>query len=62
MPFLELLPFSSSLLGVAICLLGLSMITRDGVLALIALAPLLGSGIFTHLRDALCIARPPVPP
>ena len=39
MPFLELVPFSSSFLGAAVVLLSLSMLTRDGLFALLALVP-----------------------
>jgi hypothetical protein len=39
MPLLELVPFSSSLLGAAVVLLSFSMLTRDGLYALIALLP-----------------------
>ncbi|WP_420408431.1 exopolysaccharide biosynthesis protein [Hoeflea sp.] len=39
MPVLELVPFSSSLLGAAVMLLSFSMLTRDGLYALIALVP-----------------------
>jgi len=44
MPFLELVPFSSSLLGAAVVLLSLSMLTRDGLFALVALVPVGGAG------------------
>lgn len=40
MPFLELVPLSSSLLGAATTLLSFSMLTRDGLYALAALIPL----------------------
>lgn len=40
MPFLELVPFSSSLLALTTCLLGLAMLTRDGLWAAVALLPL----------------------
>jgi hypothetical protein len=39
MPPLEFVPFSSSTLGVGVCLLALGMLTRDGVLTLIGLLP-----------------------
>lgn len=42
MPPLELVPFSSSLLGAATCLVAFSRMTRDGLYALIALLPPLG--------------------
>ena len=44
MPVLELVPFSSSLLGLAVALLALSMLMRDGLLASLALVPV-GIGI-----------------
>ncbi len=43
MPFLELVPFSSSLLASAVCLMGLAMLTRDGLWAAVALIPILGA-------------------
>lgn len=43
MPFLELVPFSSSLLATAICLMGLAITTRDGLWALVALLPIAGA-------------------
>ena len=39
MPLLELVPFSSSLLGAAVCLIAFSLQTRDGLYALNALLP-----------------------
>lgn len=39
MPILELVPFSSSFLGAATCLVAFSVMTRDGLLALAALVP-----------------------
>ena len=36
MPFLELVPFSSSLLGAAVVLIGAGMLARDGLFALLA--------------------------
>ncbi|MEM5583749.1 exopolysaccharide biosynthesis protein [Roseibium sp. AS2] len=39
MPLLELVPFSSSLLGGAVCLIAFSRMTRDGLYALIAILP-----------------------
>lgn len=44
MPFLELVPFSSSLLGLSIVLMSLAMLTRDGLLALAGLAPPVAAG------------------
>lgn len=43
MPLLELVPFSSSLLGAAICLIAFSRLTRDGLYALLALLPVGGA-------------------
>lgn len=39
MPFLELVPLSSSLLGSAVCLMALGLIVRDGVIASLAALP-----------------------
>ncbi|WP_246072310.1 exopolysaccharide biosynthesis protein [Martelella lutilitoris] len=39
MPLMEIVPFSSSLIGVAVTLIAFSMLTRDGLFALLALAP-----------------------
>ncbi|QBX99516.1 exopolysaccharide biosynthesis protein [Rhodophyticola sp. CCM32] len=44
MPFLELVPFSSSLLAMAVCLMCLAMMTRDGLWALVALIPVASAG------------------
>lgn len=44
MPFLELVPFSSSVLGAGVFLLALAMLTRDGLLAAVATLPYLGLG------------------
>ncbi|RAP42326.1 hypothetical protein BYZ73_06120 [Rhodovulum viride] len=44
MPFLELVPFSSSLLGAAVVTLSVAMLARDGLLALIGLAPFAVAG------------------
>ncbi|MDG3040549.1 exopolysaccharide biosynthesis protein [Roseicyclus marinus] len=43
MPFLELLPFSSSFLAMAVTCLGFSLLTRDGLWAALALVPLGGA-------------------
>jgi len=43
MPLLELVPFSSSLLGAAICLIAFSRLTRDGIYALLAMLPVGGA-------------------
>lgn len=44
MPLLEILPFTSSLLALCVTLLGLSMLTRDGLWAALAVMPLGGAG------------------
>lgn len=44
MPFLELLPFSSSLLALTVTCLGFSLLTRDGLWAALAVLPLGGAG------------------
>ncbi|WP_254813744.1 exopolysaccharide biosynthesis protein [Rhodovulum sp. ES.010] len=43
MPFLELFPFSSSLLGLSVVVLSVAMLTRDGLLALVGMAPFAGA-------------------
>lgn len=40
MPFLEIVPFASAFLGVAVMLIAYSMLSRDGLFALFALLPL----------------------
>ena len=40
MPLMEFIPFSSSLIGVAVTLIAFSILTRDGIFALLALVPL----------------------
>ena len=42
MPVLEFVPFSSSIMGVGVVFLALGMVTRDGLLALLALIPYTG--------------------
>lgn len=37
-PFLELIPFSATLAGIAITLFGISVLSRDGAIALVAIA------------------------
>ncbi|ARE42348.1 Exopolysaccharide synthesis, ExoD (plasmid) [Rhodovulum sp. P5] len=50
MPFLELVPFSSSLLGASVVLLAVAMLTRDGLLALVGMVPfILGAALATAL-------------
>lgn len=43
MPLLELVPFSSSFFGAAVCLIAFSLMTRDGLYALVALLPVCGA-------------------
>ncbi len=38
LPFLELVPFSSSIVGLALAVLGLALVSRDGLLVLISVA------------------------
>jgi hypothetical protein len=38
MPFLEVVPFSANLAGAALAAFGLALISRDGLLALLAFA------------------------
>lgn len=42
MPLLEFIPFSSSVVGIGVVFLTLGMLTRDGLLALLALVPYAG--------------------
>ncbi len=51
MPFMELVPFSSSAAGLALLTLGLSLVAHDGLLALLAIIILVGafSLITVHL-------------
>ena len=49
MPFLEFVPFSSSLLGLAVALLALSMLMRDGLLALLSLLPIAAGALAVTL-------------
>lgn len=44
MPFLELVPFSSSILALAVAFFSMAFVTRDGVLAILGLAVLGGGG------------------
>ncbi|MEQ3624968.1 MAG: exopolysaccharide biosynthesis protein [Celeribacter sp.] len=43
MPFLELVPFTSSLLGLAVTLLSLALLVRDGLLVLFGLTAVAGA-------------------
>ena len=50
LPLLELVPFSSSLIGLSVALLGIGIFARDGVLLVLALLPyMLIGGILTKL-------------
>lgn len=42
-PFLELVPFSSSLLGLAVVFISLGMLTRDGLWVLAGMVPFIGA-------------------
>ncbi len=42
MPFLEFIPFSSSIAAIGVCFLVLAMLTRDGVFFAVALLPYVG--------------------
>ena len=42
MPFLELVPFTSSLMGVVVCLFAFGMLARDGLFTLLGLAAVSG--------------------
>jgi hypothetical protein len=44
MPFLEILPFTSSLLALTVTCLGFSLLTRDGLWAVLAVMPMVGAG------------------
>ncbi len=44
MPFLEFIPFSSSLMGLSVALLAFGMLARDGIILLIACIPYIGIG------------------
>lgn len=44
MPMLEFIPFSSSLIGLSVVLIGLGLLLRDGLLLLAALVPPIGVG------------------
>ncbi len=44
MPFLELIPFSASIVASGVCLLVISMLTRDGLVFLLALLPYAAGG------------------
>jgi hypothetical protein len=39
MPFLEFIPFSSSIVATGVCLLAMAMLTRDGLFVILALIP-----------------------
>ncbi|MEH6565239.1 MAG: exopolysaccharide biosynthesis protein [Halopseudomonas sp.] len=44
LPFLELVPFSSSIVGLALAILGLALVARDGLLVLIAVVCIVAAG------------------
>ena len=46
LPAMELVPFSANTAGIALTALGLSLVTKDGVLALVALAVTVGGLVF----------------
>jgi hypothetical protein len=52
MPFLELVPFTSSLMGVVVCLFAFGMLARDGLFTLLGLAAISGLGmlVLTFIR------------
>ncbi|WP_245989967.1 exopolysaccharide biosynthesis protein [Litoreibacter meonggei] len=43
MPFLEFVPFSSSLIGIAVSLLAFGMLARDGLFVMLGLVPYVGA-------------------
>ena len=45
MPFLEVIPFSGSIVATGVCLLALSLLTRDGLFFVLALLPYAGLGL-----------------
>ncbi|MBF9034311.1 exopolysaccharide biosynthesis protein [Rhodobacterales bacterium HKCCE2091] len=45
MPVFELVPFTSSILGAAVALLSLTLLVRDGLLATIAYAAIIGAAV-----------------
>ncbi|HBS98418.1 exopolysaccharide biosynthesis protein [Salipiger marinus] len=49
MPVLELVPFTSSILGAAVVLLAMTLLVRDGLLALLALA-VIGAAIWVGVQ------------
>ncbi|WP_341862334.1 exopolysaccharide biosynthesis protein [Gymnodinialimonas sp. 57CJ19] len=50
MPIMELIPFTSSLLGAAVVMIGLGLLLRDGVLLLISILPtLIAAGVIFRL-------------
>jgi len=53
MPFLEVVPFSSSVLGAAVLLMGLGLLARDGLLAAagIVLMGILALGLYTAVSS-----------
>lgn len=50
LPVLEFVPFSSSMVGVAVALLGIAMFARDGALLIVALLPYVAVGyLIAHI-------------
>ncbi|WP_417740827.1 exopolysaccharide biosynthesis protein [Salipiger sp.] len=49
MPFLEIVPFSSSLLGGAVTLLATSMLARDGLFALLGSIAIVAAGVLVPM-------------
>lgn len=50
LPFLELVPFSSSIVGLALAILGLALVARDGLLVLIAVAFIVTAGTLLAIK------------
>ena len=51
MPFLEFIPFTSSILAIGVSLLAIALLTRDGLFLLLAIVPY-GGALFVALRLA----------
>lgn len=50
LPFLELVPFSSSIVGLALAILGLALVAHDGLLVLIAVAFIITAGSLLAIK------------
>lgn len=50
LPFLELVPFSSSIVGLALAILGLALVARDGLLVLIAVTFIGAAGSLAAIK------------